>query len=124
GTVDANGCIQIADRGKDVSKAGGEWIASVELENALMAHPDLVEAAVIAVPDPRWDERPLACVVPRRGASVTVDALKAFLAGRVARWWVPERWSVIVEVPKTSVGKFDKKALRARYARGARDVVT
>src|SRR5439155_1260626 len=82
GTVDAKGFIQITDRAKDVIKSGGEWISSVELENALMAHPDLVEAAVIAVPDPRWDERPLACVVPRPGASVTVDALKAFLAGR------------------------------------------
>ena len=89
-----------------------------------MAHPDLVEAAVIGVPDPRWDERPLACVVPKPGASVTVDELKAFLASRVARWWVPERWSVIAEVPKTSVGKFDKKALRARYGRGELEVVT
>ena len=89
-----------------------------------MAHPDLLEAAVIGVPDPRWDERPLACVVPKPGVSVTVDELKAFLASRVARWWVPERWSVITEVPKTSVGKFDKKALRARYGRGELDVVT
>ena len=79
---------------------------------------------MIGVPDPRWDERPLACVVPRRGGAVAVDELQAFLASRVARWWVPERWTVIDEVPKTSVGKFDKKALRARYGRGELEVVT
>ena len=124
GTVDAKGFIQITDRAKDVIKSGGEWISSVELENALMAHPDVLEAAVIGVPDPRWDERPLACVVPRRGGALAVDELQAFLASRVARWWVPERWTVIAEVPKTSVGKFDKKALRARYGRGELEVVT
>jgi len=84
----------------------------------------VLEAAVIGVPDARWDERPLACVVPKPGAAVIVDELRTFLAGRVARWWVPERWSVIEEVPKTSVGKFDKKALRVRYSRGELEVVT
>ena len=123
GTVDPKGFIQITDRAKDVIKSGGEWISSVELENALMAHPDVLEAAVIGVPDPRWDERPLACVVPKAGAAVTVDELRTFLASHVARWWVPERWSVIGEVPKTSVGKFDKKALRARHERGELVVV-
>ena len=115
--------VQITDRAKDVIKSGGEWISSVELENAIMAHPDVLEAAVVGVPDPRWDERPLACVVPRPGARPNADVLKAFLAERVARWWVPERWSFIDEVPKTSVGKFDKKLLRARYAEGALTVV-
>src|SRR5438093_7031256 len=115
--------VQITDRAKDVIKSGGEWISSVELENAIMAHPDVLEAAVVGVPDPRWEERPLACVVPRPGARPTADALKAFLAERVARWWVPERWSFIDEVPKTSVGKFDKKLLRSRYAEGALTVV-
>src|SRR5436309_12682411 len=115
--------VQITDRAKDVIKSGGEWISSVELENAIMAHPDVLEAAVVGVPDPRWDERPLACVVPRPGARPSADALKAFLAERVARWWVPERWSFIDEVPKTSVGKFDKKLLRSRYAEGALTVV-
>jgi len=115
--------VQITDRAKDVIKSGGEWISSVELENAIMAHPDVLEAAVVGVPDPRWDERPLACVVPRPGARPNADVLKAFLAERVARWWVPERWSFIDEVPKTSVGKFDKKVLRARYAEGALTVV-
>jgi len=110
--------VQITDRAKDVIKSGGEWISSVELENAIMAHPDVLEAAVVGVPDPRWDERPLACVVPRPGARPSADALKAFLAERVARWWVPERWSFIDEVPKTSVGKFDKKLLRQRLKDG------
>ena len=123
GTVDRFGFLQITDRAKDVIKSGGEWISSVELENALMAHPDVLEAAVIGVPDPRWDERPLACVVVRPGARPTPEELGAFLAGRVARWWLPERWSFIPEVPKTSVGKFDKKSLRARYAEGALTVV-
>ncbi len=118
GTVDAHGFVQITDRAKDVIKSGGEWISSVELENALMAHPDVLEAAVIGVADDKWQERPLACVVRRPGASATVEALRDFLAARVARWWVPERWSFIDEVPKTSVGKFDKKVLRARWAEG------
>jgi fatty-acyl-CoA synthase len=84
----------------------------------LLAHPDVVEAAVIAVPDPRWDERPLACVVVRDGATVTAAELREFLAGHLAKWQLPERWTFIPEVPKTSVGKFDKKVLRARYADG------
>jgi fatty-acyl-CoA synthase len=123
GTVDDHGFIQITDRAKDVIKSGGEWISSVELENAIMGHPEVVEAAVIGVADPRWEERPLACVVLKPGARATVETLAAFLGERVARWWVPERWSFIVEVPKTSVGKFDKKLLRARHAEGALTVV-
>jgi fatty-acyl-CoA synthase len=118
GTVDALGYIQITDRAKDVIKSGGEWVSSVELENHLMAHADIVEAAVIAVPDDRWDERPLACVVLKEGSATTLADLRTFLAGRVAKWWLPERWSIIEEVPKTSVGKFDKKVLRARHANG------
>jgi fatty-acyl-CoA synthase len=116
-SVTSNGYIQITDRAKDVIKSGGEWISSVELENHLMAHPRIVEAAVIGVPDPRWDERPLACVVVE-GDEVTIEELRAFLGERVARWQVPERWSFIAEVPKTSVGKFDKKVLRARHEAG------
>ena len=122
GTIDAKGFIQITDRAKDVIKSGGEWISSVELENAIMAHPDVVEAAVIGIPDERWDERPLACVVLREGAQASADVLAGALAAKVARWWVPERWSVIDEVPKTSVGKFDKKVLRRRFADGELDV--
>ncbi len=124
GTVDARGFIQITDRAKDVIKSGGEWISSVELENELMGHPDVAEAAVIGVPDERWQERPLACVVIKAGADVSAESLQAFLGERVARWWVPERFAFIAEVPKTSVGKFDKKVLRARYAEGALDVET
>jgi fatty-acyl-CoA synthase len=115
GTLDARGYVQITDRSKDVIKSGGEWISSVELENALMGHPDILEAAVIGVPDERWDERPLACVVPKPGSSVSPQQLRTFLVSRVAKWWIPERWSFVGEVPKTSVGKFDKKVLRAMY---------
>jgi fatty-acyl-CoA synthase len=114
--VSADGFIQITDRSKDVIKSGGEWISSVELENALMGHPSVREAAVVAVPDERWDERPLACVVLRDGASASPAELCAFLGDKVARWWLPERWAYIPEVPRTSVGKFDKKVLRAQYA--------
>ena len=122
--VNRLGFVQITDRSKDVIKSGGEWISSVELELAIMAHPQVVEAAVVAVPDPRWDERPLACVVLEAGADVDAAALREFLAEHVAKWQLPERWTFIAEVPKTSVGKFDKKVLRAQYADGALEVVT
>jgi len=118
GTINPKGFVQITDRAKDVIKSGGEWISSVELENALMAHPDVVEASVVGVPDPKWSERPLACVVCKEGASVSAAELKSFLAGKIAKWQLPERWAFIDEVPKTSVGKFDKKVLRARHAAG------
>jgi fatty-acyl-CoA synthase len=118
GTLDPKGFMQITDRAKDVIKSGGEWISSVELENALMAHPKVLEAAVIGIPDQRWDERPLACVVPRPGQRPEPGELEEFLASRVARFWLPDAWAFLDEVPKTSVGKFDKKLLRARYARG------
>ncbi|SNT29562.1 fatty-acyl-CoA synthase [Actinomadura meyerae] len=115
GTIDERGFFQITDRAKDVIKSGGEWISSVELENHLMAHPAVAEAAVIGVPDPRWDERPLACVVLRPDAAATAGELAAFLADKVARWQVPEYWTFVEEIPKTTVGKFDKKPLRARH---------
>ncbi|MBI4469095.1 MAG: long-chain fatty acid--CoA ligase [Acidobacteria bacterium] len=118
GTIDSRGYIQISDRAKDIIKSGGEWISSVELENKLMSHPDVAEASVIGIPDERWDERPLACLVLKAGSRVTVDELRAFLSDKVARWWIPERWSFLLEIPKTSVGKFDKKALRARNLEG------
>jgi acyl-CoA synthetase (AMP-forming)/AMP-acid ligase II len=124
GTLDEKGFIQITDRAKDVIKSGGEWISTVELENAIMAHPDVVEAAVIGVKDDRWDERPLACVVLKEGSAETPDSLSAFLSDRVVKWWIPERWAFIPEVPKTSVGKFDKKVLRGRFQEGAIDVRT
>jgi acyl-CoA synthetase (AMP-forming)/AMP-acid ligase II len=115
-TIDAHGYIRLVDRTKDVVKSGGEWISSVELENEIMAHPKVKEAAVIGVPDERWGERPLACVVPEPGADLDADEVRDFLEGRVARWWVPERVEFIEEVPKTSVGKFSKKTLREQFA--------
>jgi fatty-acyl-CoA synthase len=124
GLIDPQGYITLTDRAKDVIKSGGEWISSVELEVELMAHPAVLEAAVVGVPDERWQERPLACIVPLNGDSVAPEELSAWLAQRVAKWWVPERWAVIDAVPKTSVGKFDKKVLRKAYADGELDVVT
>jgi fatty-acyl-CoA synthase len=114
--VTDRGFLKLVDRTKDLVKSGGEWISSVELENAIMAHPDVLEAAVVAVADERWGERPCACVVRRSGSSLDKDGLDSFLADRVAKWWVPDRVEFISEVPKTSVGKFDKKVLRARLA--------
>jgi fatty-acyl-CoA synthase len=116
--VDERGFVQITDRSKDVIKSGGEWISSVVLENEVMSHPDVVEAAVIAKPDVRWDERPLCCVVLRDGANTTAEELIEHLRGRVARWWLPDEFAFVNEVPKTSVGKFDKKVLRGRLAEG------
>ena len=113
----------LTDRAKDVIKSGGEWISSMELENAIMGHPDVVEAAVIGVADDRWGERPLAAVVLAPGAGTTAAELRSFLAGRVPRWQLPERWSFIAEVPKTSVGKFAKTKIRDAYGRGEYEVV-
>ncbi|MFX0595107.1 fatty acid--CoA ligase [Melissospora conviva] len=118
GALSADGFITLTDRAKDVIKSGGEWISSVELENALMAHPAVLEACVVGVPDERWGERPLATVVLQEGASATPAQLHEFLAGTLARWQLPERWAFIEAVPKTSVGKFDKKVVRQRYAEG------
>ncbi len=117
-SIDSQGFVKITDRAKDVIKSGGEWISSVELEGELMAHPDVAEAAVIAKPDERWQERPLACVVCREGASLSAEDLIEHLRPRVAKWWLPDEISFIDEVPKTSVGKFDKKVLRKRLEAG------
>ncbi len=118
GTIDRLGYVTLTDRAKDVIKSGGEWISSMELENALMAHPQVLEAAVIGVADERWGERPLATVVLASGATVTAADLREFLGASVPRWQLPERWSFITEVPKTSVGKFAKTKIRDAYARG------
>lgn len=123
GRIDEHGFITLTDRSKDVIKSGGEWISSVELENALIAHPDVLEAAVVGVPDERWQERPLAVVVRREDSTVSADDLRKFLADKVARWWLPERWAFADEIPRTSVGKYDKKAIRSRYADGLYDVI-
>ena len=117
-TIQPNGYIEIADRTKDLIKSGGEWISSVALENALMAYPKVLEAAVIAVPDERWGERPLACVVARpdfRG-SVTPSELSDHLSAQFVKWSVPEHYLFLDELPKTSVGKFDKRAMRQQHA--------
>jgi fatty-acyl-CoA synthase len=123
-SIDGQGYLRISDRVKDVIKSGGEWISSVELENEIMGHPAVAEAMVVGVPDDRWGERPLAVVVRRPGVSVEVDELRTWLEERVAKWWLPERWTFVDELPKTSVGKFDKKVIRAAQAKGELDVVT
>ena len=114
GVIDEYGYLQLTDRTKDVIKSGGEWVSSIELEGALMAHPAVLEAAVIGIPDPKWSERPMAFVVLKEGASVTPEELRAHLEPSFAKWWLPDRFDFISEIPKTSVGKFDKKVLRAR----------
>jgi fatty-acyl-CoA synthase len=124
GTITPDGFLTLVDRSKDMIKSGGEWISSVELETLVMAHPDVAEAAVIGVPDQKWDERPLVSVVLRPDATATAEELREFLSDKVARWQLPEHWTFIAEVPKTSVGKFDKKALRARYADGDLAITT
>jgi acyl-CoA synthetase (AMP-forming)/AMP-acid ligase II len=115
-TVDAEGYIRLVDRTKDLIKSGGEWISSVDIENELMAHPKIAEAAVVGVPDPKWQERPLACVVVRPGEELTRDEVLDFLRARLAKWQVPDAVVFIDEVPKTSTGKFSKKDLRSRFA--------
>ncbi len=111
--IEPSAAVRITDRAKDLIKSGGEWISSVELENALMAHPSVLEASVIAKPDPRWSERPLCCVVRCEGSSVSAEQLVEHLRPRVARWWLPDEFAFLDTIPKTSVGKFDKKVLRA-----------
>jgi fatty-acyl-CoA synthase len=123
GRLSADGYLTLTDRAKDVIKSGGEWISSVDLENQLMGHPAVREASVVGVPDERWGERPLATVVIAEGEQVTAEELREYLGEHVARWQLPERWAFIAEVPKTSVGKFDKKVLRARYAEGDLEVI-
>ncbi|MFI6171751.1 long-chain fatty acid--CoA ligase [Nocardia sp. NPDC051052] len=124
GKISKDGYLTLVDRSKDVIKSGGEWISSVDLENAVMGHPAVAEAAVIGVPDEKWDERPLVAIVLAEGAEAKADELRDFLADKFAKWQLPERWTFIAEVPKTSVGKFDKKRLRAQYADGDLTVTT
>ncbi len=123
GKITPDGYLTLTDRAKDVIKSGGEWISSVDLENAVMAHPAVAEAAVIGIPDEKWDERPLVAVVVREGQQVTAEELREFLADKVAKWQLPENWTFVEEVPKTSVGKFDKKRLRSAHADGKLDVI-
>ncbi|RSN47767.1 long-chain fatty acid--CoA ligase [Amycolatopsis sp. WAC 04197] len=122
GKISPDGYLTLTDRAKDVIKSGGEWISSVDLENQVMAHPAVAEAAVVGIPDEKWDERPLVAVVLKEGQSVTAEELRDFLSDKVAKWQLPENWTFVDEVPKTSVGKFDKKRLRAFHSEGKLDV--
>jgi fatty-acyl-CoA synthase len=115
-SIDSRGSMKIEDRAKDLIKSGGEWISSVDLENRLMGHPAVAEAAVIAMLHPKWGERPLAVVVVRSGQSVTSDELREFLKSQVAKWWIPDAFELINEIPKTGAGKFDKVTLRKQFA--------
>ncbi|WP_264889368.1 MULTISPECIES: long-chain fatty acid--CoA ligase [Mycobacterium] len=117
-TIDSLGYIQITDRVKDIIKSGGEWISSIEMENSLMSHPAVLEAAVIAKPDERWTERPLPCVVVAAGDLPSPEALNAHIQMSFANWQLPDEYAYIAEIPKTSVGKFDKKVLRRMLAAG------
>jgi fatty-acyl-CoA synthase len=136
GTITPDGFLTLTDRSKDVIKTGGEWISSVELENQIMGHPDVTEAAVIGIPDERWGERPLAIVVLREDAaessseqksrqdqSVVAEELRDHLVDKVAKWHLPENWAFVAEIPKTSVGKFDKKRLRAAHQDGQLELI-
>lgn len=122
GCVDPDGYVILKDRSKDLIKSGGEWISSIDLENALMAHPKVREATVVSVPHDKWLERPLACVVPADD-SLTEDDLRAYLLEGFAKWWIPDRFLFVDQVPKTSVGKYNKKEIRARIADGGLDAV-
>jgi fatty-acyl-CoA synthase len=111
-----DGTVELVDREKDLVKSGGEWISSLDLERALLAHPDVAEAAVIAIPHERWGERPAALVVPTPGAEPDLEALHDFLRDRVVSWWLPDVVELVAELPKTGVGKYDKRRLREEYA--------
>ncbi len=122
GTITPDGFLTLTDRTKDIIKSGGEWISSVDLENAVMGHPAVAEAAVIGIPDEKWDERPLVTVVLKEEVPAALSEIREFLTDKVAKWQVPENWSKIDEVPKTSVGKFDKKRLRQRFQDGELEI--
>jgi fatty-acyl-CoA synthase len=115
--IDSHGCIRICDRSKDLVKSGGEWISSVDLENLLMAHPAVAEAAVIAIPDERWGERPMGVVVVNDGAEVTPDELREHLSKDFAKWQLPDRFEFIDALPRTATGKFKKTDLRERFVK-------
>src|SRR5262249_52828467 len=115
-TIDGHGYVQITDRAKDMIKSGGEWISSLELENLIVGHPCVLEAAVIGLPHARWQERPLACVVVKPGETLTREAVLEYLVPRVARWWLPGDVVFVESLPKTSVGKLAKRELRVQFA--------
>jgi fatty-acyl-CoA synthase len=114
-SIDARGCITIQDRSKDLVKSGGEWISSVALEGSLLSHPDIAEAVVIAVPHAKWDERPVAVIVPRAGRTPTVDSVRAHLAPNFAKWWLPDDVILVESIPRSGTGKYLKSVLRERF---------
>jgi len=116
GSLDAYGFMTITDRSKDVIKSGGEWISTVAIENLAMGHPDVAEAAVIGMPHPKWNERPLLIVVAKRGAAPTREALIAHLSGKIANWWLPDAMVLVEEIPHTATGKIQKSQLRRQFA--------
>jgi fatty-acyl-CoA synthase len=123
GTIDAEGYLRLVDRTKDLLKSGGEWISSVDLENIIMAHPKVMEAAIIGAPDPKWQEVPFACIVVQPGQTLTPQEMQDFLKDKVkAAYWIPKLYAFLDAIPKTSVLKFDKKELRKMYADGKLDV--
>jgi fatty-acyl-CoA synthase len=115
GTIDANGYLKLTDRLKDVIKSGGEWISSIDMENALVGHPAVLEAAVVGVPHPKWEERPLALVVLKPNRHVTLQELHEHLSGTFCKWQLPDQVIVVESIPKTSVGKLNKKTIRDEY---------
>ena len=115
-TIDPHGCVNVQDRARDLIKSGGEWISSVDLENSLMGHPAVKEACVVGIPHPKWQERPLAAIVLKDGARATAEELRAFLAQSFAKWQLPDAFVFIEAIPRTSVGKFRKIALREQFA--------
>ena len=110
-----DGYIKITDRAKDVIKSGGEWISSIDLENEVVGHPDVAEAAVIGIPHPKWDERPLLVVVAAEGKSPTADAILDHLRNKIAKWWMPDAVEFVDELPHTATGKISKKDLRKQF---------
>jgi fatty-acyl-CoA synthase len=118
--IDHRGCIRVCDRSKDLVKSGGEWISSVDLENELMSHHAVAEAAVIAIPDDRWGERPLAAVVLRKGMHTSPEELRQHLSGAFAKWQLPERIEFVTAIPQTATGKFKKTELREQLVVGNR----
>jgi fatty-acyl-CoA synthase len=114
-SIDPFGNVQITDRSKDVIKSGGEWISSIELENIAVGHPKVAEAAVIGIRHPKWDERPLLVIVPKKDAEITKDEMLAFMQGKVAKWWLPDDVAFVSEIPHTATGKIQKMALRESF---------
>jgi fatty-acyl-CoA synthase len=116
GTIDPRGYITLTDRAKDVIKSGGEWISSIDMENLLLSHPDIAEAAVVGLVHPKWQERPFVIIVPKPGREVTLESVHEHLSSAFASWQLPDAIEIVTEIPRTSVGKFDKKRIRAEHA--------